>query len=648
LPRWAMGVWFMQITMEKRSHDETDILRLLVAGTASETGSDFFRALVRNLAAALGTVGAWVTEYIPQERKLRALAMWLKDGFVADYEYKIDGTACERVVESRTMVHIPERLIELFPRDVDLVPIRAVSYLGAPLLDVDGSVIGHLSVLDDKPMPHDARMISLFQIFAGRATAEHRRLRIEEEIRGREEQLSALLDTAMDAILVLDAKLTIVRINEAAARVFECTTEDMAGESLCDFLVKDSAAHVSTFASSLGSQPRGKQQLWVPQNFMARRWNHSVFPAEATLSRFENRGRTYFTLILRNIYERVEAEKKIQLLMQETEYLRESIGALPGRGDLLGRSDCMTRVFEAIEQVGRTDTTVLITGETGTGKELVARSIHKSSSRAHHPLILVNCAAVPANLMESEFFGHERGAFTGAVNRREGRFSLANGGTIFLDEIGELPLELQPKLLRVLQEGEFEPLGSSKTVKVSVRVIAATHRDLRRMVTDGKFREDLYFRLNVFPISIPPLRARGKQISPLTATQVSQLRAYDWPGNVRELQNVIERSMILTDCGELRLDRAMAGFASSETPHSESPAHNTLQDQSVMTATQLEDFERKNIIRALERCRGKISGPAGAARLIGVPASTLSSRMKALKIPKSEVQGNESTASLQG
>jgi len=622
-------------------------LRLVVEGTVSQTGTEFFRALVRNLAA----VGAWVTEYLPKEKKLRALAMWLNGKFVEQYEYLIAGTACQHVVEDRKLIHIPERLIELFPQDGDLVPLNAVSYLGAPLLDTDGSVAGHISVLDTKPMPKDERAISLFNIFAARAAAEHRRLKMEQEVLGREEQLSRLLETAMDAILVLDAGLKVVRVNQAATRLFGCTADDLIGESLNDFLTKESVARVERFARELEARPEGKQQLWVTHDFVARRWDHSVFPAEATLSRFESRKEFFYTLILRNADERLEAERQIQLLTQEAEYLREVVGELPGHRDLLGRSDCMQAVFDAIKQVARTDTTVLITGETGTGKELVARSIHNASNRADKPLVTVNCAAIPANLIESEFFGHERGAFTGAVGRREGRFALANGGTIFLDEVGELPLELQPKLLRVIQEGEFEPLGGNKTMKVNVRVIAATHRDLKRMSAEGKFREDLYFRLHVFPIPIPALRERGRDVELLAAefaqrfarrtgkrihslgeSQRRLLRGYDWPGNVRELQNVIERAVILTSSGELQLGRAMAGFAPAPVAEIAEPMVGAA--VRVLTVREMEDLERSNIIRALESCGWRISGVSGAARLLGIPATTLSSQMKVLKIQR--------------
>jgi PAS domain S-box-containing protein len=636
---------------QRTTLDDVQALRLVVEGTASETGTAFFRALVKNLATAMGTIGAWVTEYLPEQKRLRAYAFWLNGRFVEDFEYATAGTACAPVVEDRKLIHIPDRLVDLYPADPDIRALNAVSYLGVPLLDTEGAVMGHLSVLDIKPLPADPRLISLFEIFAARAAAEQRRLKVEKEVRAREEQLATLLETTMDAILVLDAGLKVVRVNPAATRIFGCTAEDLMGECLNDFLVPESAARVERFARELATRPEGRQQLWVPQDFVVRRWDHSIFPAEATLSRFESQGRTYFTLILRNVDERIEAEKQIQLLTQDVEYLREAVRELPGRDDMLGRSDCMQAVFAAVKQVAQTDTTVLITGETGTGKELVARSIHRSSHRADKPLVLVNCAAIPAALIESEFFGHERGAFTGAVARREGRFSLAHEGTIFLDEVGELPLELQAKLLRVLQEGEFEPLGSTRTLKVNVRVVAATNRDLKQMVAERKLREDLYFRLNVFPIQLPALRERGKDVELLAATFAQRfsrrlgrpiqplsdehlrwLRSYDWPGNVRELQNVIERAMILTSGPELQLARAMGGFTPSAP--GAIPSSSAGNADRILTARELETFERENIQRALTCCGGKISGDNGAARLLGVPPTTLNSRMKALKIQR--------------
>ncbi len=298
------------------------------------------------------------------------------------------------------------------------------------------------------------------------------------------------------------------------------------------------------------------------------------------------------------------------------------------------------------------DTTVLITGETGTGKELIARAIHRRSGRAQKPLITVNCAAISPHLQESEFFGHERGAFTGAVQRRDGRFKLADGGTIFLDEVGEMSLDLQAKLLRVIQDGEFEPVGSSRTIRADVRIIAATNRDLEQMTKEGSFRTDLMYRLNVFPIHLPPLRHRaddvvilaqlfarnlarksGRTLAPFTDCVKDRLRRYEWPGNVRELQNVIERAFITSIDGKtLNLDRALPDVAAVREPTSQSSP--MCADNQILTATQLRDLERRNIERALALTKGKISGDGGAADLLGLNANTLASRMKSLGVRK--------------
>jgi transcriptional regulator with GAF, ATPase, and Fis domain len=317
---------------------------------------------------------------------------------------------------------------------------------------------------------------------------------------------------------------------------------------------------------------------------------------------------------------------------------------------LIGESPALRHVLRDIGQVAETDATVLILGETGTGKELVARAIHAASPRRARQLIIVNCAAIPATLIESELFGHEAGSFTGATKKREGRFALADKSTILLDEIGELPLDLQAKLLRVLQESEFNPVGSSFTKKVNVRVLAATNRDLEKSVREGTFRQDLFYRLHVFPLRLPPLRERGddvvrlasafairfaakmgRTIAPLTAESARRLKGYSWPGNVRELQNVIERAVITAIDGRLNLDRALpeATATPSASGHITEPRHVIIR-----TAKELEELERANISHALDAAKWKVSGEKGAAKLLGVHASTLSSRMKALKIQK--------------
>jgi transcriptional regulator with GAF, ATPase, and Fis domain len=313
----------------------------------------------------------------------------------------------------------------------------------------------------------------------------------------------------------------------------------------------------------------------------------------------------------------------------------------------------MLSLLRDVERVARTDTSVLILGETGTGKELIARAVHNASRRASKPLIKVNCAALPATLIESELFGHERGSFTGATAKRTGRFHLADGGTIFLDEVGELPLELQAKLLRVLQEGEFEPVGSSKTIKVDVRVIAATNRDLSKRVDEGQFREDLYYRLDVFPLTVPPLRDRrediallanaflerslqklGRTMEPLSAEAVRRLNAYDWPGNLRELQNVIERSVIVAEDGRPNLDRALPLSAKDQASVSFGSINGRDEEARVLTVGELQELEKKNIIAALERCNWRIAGDNGAANLLGMKPSTLNSRIASLGIGK--------------
>src|SRR5262249_17363098 len=306
-----------------------------------------------------------------------------------------------------------------------------------------------------------------------------------------------------------------------------------------------------------------------------------------------------------------------------------------------------------IHQVGPTDATVLIQGETGTGKELVARAIHRASRRSTKPLIKVNCAAIPASLVESEFFGHEKGAFTGATQRRIGRFGLADSGTIFLDEIGELSPDLQAKLLRVLQEGEFESVGSSLTRKVDVRVIAATNRDLQSEAKAGRFREDLYYRLSVFPIQVPALRQRSEDIAilaeafgrsfcqkpalgdvELTPDRIRILRAYHWPGNVRELRNVVERAIILCRGQALSFD-GLLPLETPAAPEASLGSDNKLSEHTApRTEREFRELERANILQALEKNGWRISGETGAARMLGLAPSTLSSRMKALGIQR--------------
>jgi PAS domain S-box-containing protein len=634
-------------------HGASEVLRTILKGTASETGEPFFRALVENLCRALGTPGAWVTEYLPKVRRLRALAFRMDGAWIADYERAIDGTPCEMALDRRRLLHIPDRVLELFPNEVDLRRMGAVSYMGVPLTDLDGEVLGHMAVMDRGPMPEMPETVTVFEIFAARAAAELRRLRAERQVREREAELAGLVDSAMDAIVQLeldadrDGSLRVSRINPAAERTFGLSADEAPGTLLSRLVEPDGARRLESLARELVSGTGDTQSRWISDGLAGQAAGGATFPAEATLSLFEIRGQHHFTLILRNVLERQQAERRIQTLTDETEYLRTELRELGRSAEILGSSPALEGVLRDVAAVGPTETTVLILGETGTGKELIARAIHAGSKRRDRPLVKVNCAAVPAGLIESEFFGHERGAFTGATSKRDGRFTLADGGTIFLDEVGELPLELQSKLLRVLQEGEFEPVGSSRTRKVDVRVIAATNRDLFKATAEGRFREDLYYRLAVFPVTLPPLRERGddvivlaeelarqfarrmgRRIEPLTLDLAARLKAYGWPGNVRELQNVIERAVITAREGRLNLDRALPGVgvdaaAIAEADDAASP---------VLTAEDLARIERDNIIRALNRAQWRIAGEGGAAQLLGVAPSTLTSRIKALGV----------------
>ena len=619
-------------------------LRLVLEGTASEIGEGFFRALVENLARALHTRGAWLTEYDSRARRLRALAFWMNGEWMHGIEQPVDGTPCQVVIDGRRLVHFPDRVLELYPNDPRIRQIGAVSYMGVPLLDLDGSILGHMAVMDSEPMPEDAVRLTVFEIFAGRAAAELRRLRAEREVRAREAQLTRLVESAMDAIVQLDDELRITRMNPAAERTFEIPAEHAQAMPLSRFVAPEDATRLKALCRTLHDRPANERSAWVPGGFGGRTAGGSSFLAEATLSLFELDGRQHFTLILRNVTERLEAERRILTLTEEAEYLRSELRQIGRSGEIVGGSAPLLHVLSEVRQVASGDTTVLILGETGTGKELFARAIHEASRRRGKPLVKVNCAAVPASLIESEFFGHERGAFTGATARRDGRFALADGGTIFLDEVGEIPLELQGKLLRVLQEGEFEPVGSSRTRKVDVRVVAATNRDLGKAVADGTFREDLFYRLNVFPLTLPPLRERGndivllaeefarqfaaragRRLAPLGPEEGRRLRDYSWPGNVRELQNVIERAVITARDGRLNLDRALPVPGDATAPRTPESAR-------VLTAQELARLERDNLERALEATGWQIAGESGAARLLGVAPSTLASRVKALRL----------------
>ncbi|WP_343485555.1 sigma 54-interacting transcriptional regulator [Allomuricauda sp. d1] len=362
------------------------------------------------------------------------------------------------------------------------------------------------------------------------------------------------------------------------------------------------------------------------------------------ISRLKLIGEIFANALMRkkNQEELNAAHKQLEMLKDqyknESEYLQEEIKIAHNFDEIIGKSGSLKHTLKKVEQVAQTDSTVLILGETGTGKELIARAIHKNSRRNQRPLIKVNCAALPTYLIESELFGHEKGAFTGAINQHIGRFEMAHEGTIFLDEIGEMPLELQVKLLRVLQEGEFERIGNPKTINVDVRVIAATNRDLLKEIDAGNFRQDLYYRLNVFPIDVPPLRERmedipllvrqfvsktgkkiGKSIDTIPDGLISKLREHFWPGNVRELENIVERAVITSESHVLSLKDAL--IKSQPAPERQ-------------MSGSLQEVEKSYILQVLEKCNWKVEGQSGASSILGLNPSTLRSRMLKLGLKK--------------
>jgi len=514
------------------------------------------------------------------------------------------------------------------------------------LLMRDGSV-KYLRVLG---RPRDAS--ASFEL-VGAVTDITERKRGESLLTESEQRFRAIFDKAGTGISLVDlASGGPIENNRALQTMLGCSRDELGRIDTYDELTckEDRETDAMLFRELCDGQ---RDTLRQEKHLILRDgrsvWANVIF---TLLRDFEGRPRRIIA-IHEDITERKKSESDLQNALEEIKKLRDQLYheniALREEIDrsfmfeeIVGESPALQAVLASVTKVAPTDSTVLITGETGTGKELIARAIHKRSQRANHAFVSANCAAIPASLIASELFGHEKGAFTGAVQRRLGRFELAEGGTIFLDEIGELPLETQIALLRVLQEREFERVGGAKVIRANVRVIAATNRDLQAAIDAGTFRSDLYYRLNVFPIELPPLRKRrediallveyfidrytskaGKKIRGINRATLDRLRSYSWPGNIRELQNVIERSVILCETENFTVDERWL----SGTPDETRPASGLL---SKMPASQ----EKHTIEAALADARGRVSGPSGAAAKLGIPASTLDSKIKVFKINK--------------
>src|SRR5215472_5401123 len=473
------------------------------------------------------------------------------------------------------------------------------------------------------------------------------RKRAEEKLRHEERELRQLIDSIPQQVVVLDANGSLVHANQVLLDYYGRTLEEMRGPGTNERIKRD--LHPDDLQRVPAERDRGFS-MGVPFEMEKRmlrkdgRYRWFLFRYNP-LRNEEGQIERWFATAT-DIEDRKQAEERMR---NETVALREEIVRSSMFEEIVGSSDALRKVLEQVARVAPTDSTVLIQGETGTGKELIARAIHNRSKRANRAFIRVNCAAIPTSLIASELFGHEKGSFTGALQRRAGRFESADGGTIFLDEIGELPPETQVALLRVLQEREFERVGSSQVIPIDVRVLAASNRDLEGAVTAGTFRQDLFYRLNVFPIQVPSLRERrddipllveyfveryakktGKRIRHIRKKTLDLFQAYDWPGKIRELQNVIERAVILCDEEAFSVDETWLQRKSNQP-------HGPVGFPAGILAKDKEEFafrERKAIEAAMKECQGRVSGPRGAAAKLGIPHQTLESKIRSLGIDK--------------
>ena len=536
-------------------------------------------------------------------------------------------------------------------------------YAAAPLRTSDGFNLGTICVIDRKPREltvSETEMLSklaalvmdLMELrLAARKIAELEKVQREtsEQLRlanlaavESEEKFRDLFDEAPIPYVYEGLDTRFIQANRAALKTLGIKPEEITGTYGKSF-VPDNPEAQRRAREALESIGKGTdtggvllelrrkddgKPLWVQW------WSKPAANGEFTRT------------MMVDITARVLMEQEQARLQAQTEYLLEEIRSAHDFGDIIGDSPAIRKVMQQIQLVAPTDAAVLINGESGTGKELVAHAIHENSPRKGRALIKVNCGAVPENLFESEFFGHMRGAFTGAVRDKPGRFELADGGTLFLDEIGEIPLAMQAKLLRVLQEQEIERVGDTRTRKINVRIIAATNRDLKKEVEAGRFRQDLFYRLVVFPLEIPPLRERREDIPKLAAhfvrvtakkmncspprftkAQAEQLTSHDWPGNIRELQNAVERAVILAQNGPLHFELPTAKLSDS-TPVTVESAKSP----AILTREAWKRHERESIATALKQSGGKVFGPGGAAELLNMKPTTLASRIKALGI----------------
>jgi transcriptional regulator with PAS, ATPase and Fis domain len=639
----------------------------IAKGIWSDTGEDFFRSLVRELSNALQADLVLVGALQPSGKRIRTLAVHARGGEVASFEYDLSGTPCEGVIGKQLCCY-PEGTHRLFPRDAQLVKMGAEGYVGAALLASNGNSLGLISAITCQPLANPKLAQAVLQIFASRAGAEMERLEHEETLARTEQRWrdfvthsnEAMVRMALTQPIALDAPedqqiehfyryAYVADCNDQAAALFDlASATELIGAGLEILSPRSDPEQMERLRAFIKDGHRFSQ---VERTFAGRTLLMSrvgIIEDGKLLGAWVT-GRDVSPLkqaeaqvreLNRELEHRVEELTQLRArLEQDNACLKEEIRADHPSDEMVGSSPAFQELVSRIQLVASTSATVLIQGETGTGKELVVRAIHNLSDRRERPLVKVNCAAISAGLIESELFGHVKGAFTGALERRIGRFEYADGGTLFLDEVTELPLESQSKLLRVLQEQEFEAVGSNRTTKVDVRLLAATNRSVAEAVREGRFRMDLYYRLLVVPVEVPPLRERredipelaahfirrygrqfGRRVEGISSSALQQLLDYDWPGNIRELENVLARAVVLCQGSVLQ--------APLFAPGGEAAGDSEAAPRS------MEEAERRHIENALAATRWVIEGSQGAAAVLGLNPSTLRSRMRRLGIQR--------------
>jgi PAS domain S-box-containing protein len=457
----------------------------------------------------------------------------------------------------------------------------------------------------------------------------------EQALRRSEQQFRSLFEFSPDAIVVTNREGEIAEVNTQVEKFFGYTRSELLGQPIEILIPQRFRAIHPKHRADYAAHSRVRT-MGARLELYGLRKDGREFPVDIMLGPVEGPEGQVVLSVIRDLSEKREAEEALRRSEREKSYLEEELVTAQQFEEIVGESSGLKRVLKQVEDVAGTDATVLILGETGTGKELIARAIHRLSPRRDNAFVKLNCSAIPSGLLESELFGHEKGAFTGAIAQKIGRLELAHQGTFFLDEVGDLPAELQPKILRALQEKEFERVGGTRTIPVNIRLVAATNRDLSKMVNGGQFRSDLYYRLRVFPVTIPPLRERredipllvryflashskrmGRRIETIPDETMKTLVRWHWPGNVRELENFMERSVILSPGAVLR-----APLAELEQ----------IEQSSGSADTNLEAAEREHILRVLRECKGMISGANGAAERLGLKRTTLNSKIKKLGI----------------